>query len=57
MRAHLCPNNHQDIFKRRDRPILFYLFEFEQNLRNIAMLHIQNIQQGDKTKGEFHLKM
>ena len=27
----------------------FYLFEFEQNVRNKAMLYIQNIQPGDFT--------
>jgi hypothetical protein len=32
----------------------FYLFEFEQNVRNKAMPYIQNIQPGDKTKGDFH---
>jgi hypothetical protein len=34
--------------------ILFYLFEFEQNVRNKARLYIQNFQTGDKTKGDFH---
>ncbi len=27
---------------------LFYLFEFEQNVRNMAMLYIQNNQQEEK---------
>jgi len=35
-------------------PTLFYLFEFEQNVRNTARLYIQNIQPGEKTKGDFH---
>lgn len=33
---------------------LFNLFEFEQNVRNTAWQYIQNIQPGDKTKGDFH---
>ena len=32
----------------------FYLFEFEQNVRNTAKLYIQNIQAGEKTKRDFH---
>jgi len=39
----------------RDYLILFYLFEFEQNVRNAAKRDIQNIQPGDKTKGDFSL--
>jgi transposase len=42
------------MFSQRNGLILFYLFEFEQNVRNKAMLYIQNIQPGDKTKGDFH---
>jgi hypothetical protein len=42
------------MFSQRNSLILFYLFEFEQNVRNIAVLYIQNIQPGDKTKGDFH---
>lgn len=38
-------------------PHPFYLFEFEQNVRNRAMLYIQNIQAGDKTKGDFHFSL
>jgi hypothetical protein len=34
---------------------LFYPFEFEQNVRNAALLYIQNIQPGDKTKKGFSL--
>ena len=37
-----------------DRAPLFNLFEFEQNVRNSAIGSIQNIQSGDKTKGDFH---
>ena len=43
------------MFSRRKSLTLFYLFEFEQNVRNRAMLYIQNIQPGDKTKGDFSL--
>jgi transposase len=43
------------MFSHRTRLILFYLFEFEQNVRNIARQYIQNIQPGDKTKGDFSL--
>jgi transposase len=42
------------MFSRRSSLTLFYLFEFEQNVRNKAALYIQNIQPGDKTKGDFH---
>ncbi len=35
--------------------ILFYPFEFEQNVRNTALRYIQNNQSGDKTKGDFSL--
>ena len=43
------------MFSQRNSLTLFYLFEFEQNVRNTAMLYIQNIQPGDKTKGDFSL--
>jgi len=33
----------------------FYLFEFEQNVRNTLRVYIQNIQPGDKTKRDFSL--
>jgi hypothetical protein len=36
-------------------PHLFYLFEFEQNVRNPVKQYIQNIQPGDKTEGDFSL--
>ena len=39
----------------RNNLTLLYLFEFEQNVRNLAWLGIQNIQPGDKTKGDFSL--
>ena len=42
------------MFSQRNGLILFYLFEFEQNVRNTAERYIQNIQPGDKTKGDFH---
>lgn len=53
MRSDMSPNN-QKVCCHIDTAILFYLFEFEQNVRNRAMLYIQNIQPGDKTKGDFH---
>lgn len=43
------------MFLLRNGLILFDLFEFEQNVRNLAWLGIQNIQPGDKTKGDFSL--
>jgi hypothetical protein len=43
------------MFSRRYGLILFYLFEFEQNVRNAAGQYIQNIQPGDKAKGDFSL--
>jgi transposase len=42
------------MLSHRDSLILFYLFEFEQNVRNTAKQYIQNIQPGDKTKRDFH---
>jgi hypothetical protein len=42
------------MFSQRYGLTLFDLFEFEQNVRNRAVLYIQNIQPGDKTKGDFH---
>ena len=39
---------------RKIRPYPFYLLEFEQNVRKAAKQHIQNIQSGGKTKGDFH---
>ncbi len=43
------------MFSRRNGLTLFYLFEFEQNVRNPTRRSIQNIQPGDKTKGDFSL--
>lgn len=34
-------------------PYLFNFFEFEQNVRNIAMLYIHNVQKGEKTTEDF----
>jgi len=42
------------MFSRRNCLIPFYLFEFEQNVRNTVYLYIQNIQPGDKTKRDYH---
>ena len=55
MRAHLCLNNFDSMFSLRNGLTLFYFFEFEQNVRNKAMLYIQNNHAGDKTKGDFSL--
>ena len=55
VRAHFCLNNFNSMFSHRNSLTLFYLFEFEQNVRNRAMLYIQNIQPGDKTKRDFSL--
>jgi len=43
------------MFTQRKSLTLLDLFEFEQNVRNRAALYIQNIQPGDKTKGDFSL--
>jgi hypothetical protein len=43
------------MLSRRYSLTFFYLFEFEQNVRNTAGQYIQNIQPGDKTKGDFSL--
>lgn len=51
----LWPNSLYSMFSQRNGLTLFYLFEFEQNVRNRAMLYIQNIPPGDKTKGDFSL--
>ena len=40
------------VFKRQ--PHLFYLFEFEQNVRNKAVLYIQNNNQELKRREIFH---
>jgi transposase len=38
-------------------PRLFYLLEFEQNVRNVALLHILYIVKETKGKGDFHFFM
>ena len=43
------------MFSQRKCLTLFYLFELEQNVRNTAWRYIQNIQPGDKAKGDFSL--
>ena len=43
------------MFSQRYHLTFFYLFEFEQNVRSCAGCDIQNIQSGDKTKGDFSL--
>ena len=42
------------MFSQRYGLTLFYLFEFEQNVRSALYGYIQNIRPGDKTKGDFH---
>ena len=54
MRAICAQTTSRSMFSQRNCLILFYLFEFEQNVRNTAWRYIQNIQPGDKTKGDFH---
>jgi hypothetical protein len=39
----------------RKNLFLFYLFEFEQNVRSYAGRSIQHNRSGDKTKGDFSL--
>lgn len=55
MRAQLCLNSFYDMFSHRKSLTLFYLLEFEQNVRDTAMRYIQNSQPGDKTKGDLSL--
>jgi hypothetical protein len=40
---------------RRKKLLLFYLLEFEQNVRSYARRNIQHNRSGDKTKGDFSL--
>ena len=54
--SELCLNNSCSMFSHRYCLTLFYLFEFEQNVRSCAGCNIQNIQPGDKTKGDFSLE-
>ena len=51
MRAQFRLNSSCNIYERRKSLILYYLLEFEQNVRNMAKLYIQNHRQGEKTKG------
>lgn len=55
MRAHMRLNNSRSILSQRNSLIPFYLLEFEQNVRNYAGHSIQNIQLGEKTKGDSSL--
>src|SRR6266446_4106456 len=56
MRAHLWLNNFNSMFSQRNSLILFYLFEFEQNVRSCTCwCNIQNIRPGDKMKRDFSL--
>ena len=52
MRVHRWLNNSRSILTDRKHLILFYLLESEQNVRNYASRNIQNIQPGEKTKGD-----
>jgi hypothetical protein len=52
MRVHRWLNNSRSILFDRNHLILFYLLESEQNVRNYASRNIQNIQPGEKTKGD-----
>ena len=54
--SELWPNNSRSMFSHRYYLTFFYLFEFEQNVRSCAGCNIQNIQLGDKTKGDFSLE-
>jgi len=55
MRAQIRLNSSRNIYERRKSLILYYLLEFQQNVRNMAKLYIQNHQQGEKTKGDSSL--
>ena len=55
IRVYRLLNNSRSILPDRYDLILFYLLEFEQNVRNIAVHYIQNIQLGEKTKGDLSL--
>jgi hypothetical protein len=43
------------IFMRRNSLVSFYLVDFEQNVRRNVLRCIQNIQPGEKTKGDSSL--
>lgn len=55
MRAKTTPKQLLKYVDAEIEPHIFYLFEFEQNVRNAALRYIQNNQSGDKTKGDFSL--
>jgi transposase len=52
MRVRRWLNSSSSILSDRYHLILFYLLESEQNVRNYACRNIQNIQPGEKTKGD-----
>jgi transposase len=52
MRVRRWLNSSSSILSDRYHLILFYLLESEQNVRNYASRNIQNIQPGEKTKGD-----
>jgi transposase len=51
----LAPKQLQSMQTQRNNLTLFYLLEFEQNVRNTVSLYIQNIQPGVKTQERFSL--
>jgi len=55
MRVNRWLNNSRSILTDRYDLVLFYLLEFGQNVRNNACHYIQDIQLGDKTKGDSSL--
>ena len=55
MRVDLQTNDSRSTLAQRYGLILFYLLESEQNVRNYASRIIQNIQPGEKTKGDSSL--
>jgi transposase len=57
VRAYRRLNNSQKYVLAEKSPRSFYLFEFEQNVRNKQYACIQNIHPGDKTKGDFSLSI
>ena len=55
MRVDTNINDSRSTLSHRYSLILFYLLESEQNVRNYASRIIQNIQPGEKTKGDSSL--
>jgi len=55
MRVDSQTNDSRSTLSQRYGLILFYLLESEQNVRNYACRIIQNIQPGEKTKGDSSL--